>query len=397
MTMWGWTRLPLRFWVHFRRWTNPARFDTLGAMQSTACFVALAAFLAPFSLVFGQDTAIPSEPDDPPRWVTYTGTRGPGVGTHIVLISGDEEYRSEEALPQLGKILAVRHGFTCTVLFAINAETGLIDPMNQQNIPGLEALDDADLMIIATRFRDLPDDQMKHIDDYLKSGKPLIGMRTATHAFQLKSSETYAHLSNSAKGGGFGRTYLGEKWIAHHGQHGKQSTRGIMSPMGDGHAITCGIERKSIWGPTDVYAVRLPMLEACQTIVFGMVLDGMSPDSDGIAGPVNQPMMPIAWIQEREEGERAGEGAGEGGGEGMPVRTFTTTMGAATDLVSEGTRRMIVNAVFWALDMEQHIPSSGSDVRIVGTFDPSPFGFGKFVKGKTPQDHALQGDEHKDK
>src|SRR2546423_3964388 len=93
-------------------------------------------------------------------WVVSEGTEGPGKGKHIVLVSGDEEYRSEEALPQLAKILAKHHGFKCTVLFAINPDDGTIDPKNTHNIPGLEALDHADLMVIFTRFRDLPDEQM---------------------------------------------------------------------------------------------------------------------------------------------------------------------------------------------------------------------------------------------
>jgi type 1 glutamine amidotransferase len=379
-------------WAHPVRldWTSTAAAGRLIVMQSIALFVALAALVAPVSFVFGQQRAASSGADESPQWVTYTGTKGPGVGKHIVLVSGDEEYRSEEALPQLGKILALRHGFTCTVLFAIDPATGEIDPNNQQNIPGLEALDDADLMIIATRFRDLPDEQMKHIDDYLKSGKPLIGMRTATHAFAVKSSETYKHLSNNAPGGGFGRVYLGEKWIAHHGKHGQQSTRGILSPKGVGHPIARGIERYSIWGPTDVYKVRLPMPPRCETIVFGMVLDGMEQRSDGIAGPVNQPMMPVAWVQERGD-------MPDDDGTVLPSRTFTTTMGAATDLVADGTRRMIVNAVYWVMGMEDQIPRSGSDVRLVGVYEPTPFGFGGFVKGKTPADHALTKDQLKDK
>src|SRR3954454_16288300 len=118
------------------------------------------------------------------------GEQGPGRGKTVVLVSGDEEYRSEEALPQLAKILARRHGFDCTVLFAIGKD-GTIDPKRVDNIPGLEALDSADLMIIATRFRDLPDDQMKHVVDYIESGRPVIGLRTATHAFDLKRSKAY--------------------------------------------------------------------------------------------------------------------------------------------------------------------------------------------------------------
>src|SRR3989442_8385692 len=106
--------------------------------------------------------------DEP--WVVYDGGEGLGKDKHIVLVSGDEEYRSEEALPQLAKLLAKHHGFKCTVLFAINPDDGTIDPKNTHNIPGLEALDHADLMVIFTRFRDLPDEQMKHIVKYVVSG-----------------------------------------------------------------------------------------------------------------------------------------------------------------------------------------------------------------------------------
>src|SRR5947207_4637370 len=113
-------------------------------------------------------------------WVVYEGTQGPGKGKHIVLVSGDEEYRSEQALPQLAKILARRHGFKCTVLFAIDPRDGTINPL-VSNIPGLEALDNADLMVVFTRFRDLPDEQMKHIVAYVESGRPIVGLRTATH------------------------------------------------------------------------------------------------------------------------------------------------------------------------------------------------------------------------
>src|SRR5262249_42944283 len=156
----------------------------------------------------------------------------PGKGKHIVLVSGDEEYRSEEALPQLGKVLAKHHGFKCTVLFAIDPKDGTISPTKTDNIPGLETLQTADLMVIFTRFRNLPDEQMKHLVGYVESGKPIVGLRTATHAFNFKGgSSTYARYTyNSKEKGwedGFGRQVLGETWVSHHGSHGKQSTRGI--------------------------------------------------------------------------------------------------------------------------------------------------------------------------
>ena len=120
-------------------------------------------------------------------------------GKNIVLIAGDQEYRSEESIPTLAKILETRHGFHCTVLYSINRKTGAIDPSTMDNIPGLEALRKADLMIIATRFRDLPDDQMKEIVDYVESGRPIVGMRTATHAFNIKGGKKYARYSWTSK------------------------------------------------------------------------------------------------------------------------------------------------------------------------------------------------------
>ena len=147
-------------------------------------------------------------------------------------------------------------------MYAIDEESGEIAPNEQGNIPGLKALGNADLMVIATRFRNLPDEQMKEIDDYLRSGRPVIGMRTATHAFKVPKDSPYAHYSFNYHGDkqewtqGFGRVVLGETWISHHGHHKHESTRGILAPEVKGHPILRGIESGDIWGPTDVYGVR---------------------------------------------------------------------------------------------------------------------------------------------
>ncbi|MCR4414372.1 MAG: ThuA domain-containing protein [Thermoguttaceae bacterium] len=311
--------------------------------------------------------------DDP--WVVYEGKEGPGKGKHIVLVSGDEEYRSEEALVQLGRILAVRHGFKCTVLFGMDPD-GTINPTNVSNIPGLEALKTADLMIIATRFRNLPDDQMRHIVEYVEAGKPIIGMRTATHAFNIPPGKTYSKWSFNSKewDGGFGRQILGETWINHHGYHGKESTRGVVAKGMENHPIVRGCE--DIWGPTDVYTVRLPLPGDSKPLVLGQVLEGMKPTDPPVKNQKNDPMMPIAWIKTYQ---------GRGGQTG---RVFTTTMGAATDLASEGLRRLLVNASYWCLGMEDQIPAR-ANVDIVGEYRPTNFGFGKHTKGVKPSDLKL--------
>ncbi len=310
-------------------------------------------------------------------WVVYEGADGPGKGKHIVLVSGDEEYRSEEALPQLGQILAKHHGFKCTVLFAIDPKDGTIDPNKNDNIPGLEALKNADLMILFTRFRNLPDEQMKYIAEYVDSGRPILGMRTATHAFNLKS-KTFAKYSwgcTKEWPGGFGKQILGETWVNHWGQHGKQSTRGILAKDQQSNPILRGIKDGDVWGPTDVYEVHLPLPGDSTPLVLGQVLQGMKSTDEPLAGKKNDPMMPVAWTKTyKSESGKTG-------------RVFTTTMGASQDLLSEGTRRMLVNAAYWAVSMEDRIADK-ANVEIVGEYKPLPFGFRGYKKGVKPADLA---------
>jgi hypothetical protein len=311
-------------------------------------------------------------------WLVFEGEAGPGHGKQIVLVSGDEEYRSEEGLPQLAKILSKRHGFKCTVLFSIDPHDGTINPNQHDNIPGLEALRSADLMVILTRFRELPDHQMRFVVDYVESGRPVIGLRTATHAFAPKPGTTFARYGWQSKewDGGFGRQVLGETWISHHGHHGHQSTAGIIAPGMNDHPILRGIKDGDIWVPTDVYGVRLPLPAGCQPLILGQVLSGMHPGDPPVAGKQNDPMMPIAWIKPFAAPS------------GKTARTFTTTMGASQDLANEGLRRLVVNACYWAVGMEDQIPPK-SDVELVGRYAPTPFGFGKFTKGVKPADLAL--------
>src|SRR6266536_5910641 len=102
-------------------------------------------YLAAWIMIAGLAGSIRAGAKD---WVVYEGKQGPGKGKHIVFITGDEEYRSEEGMPMLARILAARHGFDCTVLFAINPADGTIDPNNQTNVVGMETLKKADLVVM---------------------------------------------------------------------------------------------------------------------------------------------------------------------------------------------------------------------------------------------------------
>jgi hypothetical protein len=302
------------------------------------------------------------------------GGDGPGKGKHIVFLAGDDEYRSEDLIPQLAKILAVHHGFKCTVLFAVNKETGEIDPGTLDNIPGLEALKRADMMVMFLRFRELPDEQMKCIIDYTNSGKPIMGLRTSTHAFNYRKSRNSPYAKYSCRSreldGGYGRQVFGETWVNHYGHHNVESTRGlIVAGMGN-EVIAKGVD--DIWGPSDVYGLTT-LTGDSKPIVMGQVLSGMNPDDK--PNPKKK-LVPVAWTKTYT------------GDTGKTARVFTTTMGHSFDLNSEGFRRLLVNACYWGMEMEDQIPAK-SKVDFVGTYNPSKIGMGKHKTGLKPSDHRL--------
>ena len=360
-------------------------------MKILYLFIPLFTFFSCQNNTTNKEPTTPTEVMDksstPPQWVTYKAKNN-AKGKKILLVSGDEEYRSEEALPMLAKILANHHGFDCTVLFAQHPEKlGLIDPNHRHNIPGLAQLSATDLMILFTRFRELPNDQMQHFEDFLRAGKPLIAIRTATHAFHFKdTTHQWRHYGFNYKGEktdwhlGFGKLVLGETWYTHHGHHKHQSTRGIIAPGAETHPITNGIENGAIWGSTDVYGIRTPMPNT-QSIILGQTINrageyekadlfyGMKETDAEIAtiNPAtkkaynpNNPMPPIAWTKNYQIPN------------GKSGQSFTSTIGASSDMLDEEVRRLFVNAAYHLLGME--VPQKAA-VGFIDTYNPTHYQF----------------------
>jgi len=309
--------------------------------------------------------------EDNPNLVVYKGERGPGLGKHIVLLAGDHEYRGEESLPELARMLAKHYGFTCSVFITTNAETGSIEP-GSSNISGLEALRSADLMIVFLRFQDFPDREMQHIVDYLDRGGPVIGLRTATHAFQIQRPDA-RFLKYTWKGvegypGGFGRQILGETWVSHYGKNHEQSSRLLLQASEADHPILRGV--KDVWVQSGGYTAN--PIEGTHVLALGQILDGMTPASPPAK---DKQQMPVAWYRSYQTSS------------GKSGRVFTTTHGASADLLNEGFRRMLVNASLWASGMESQIDAA-SDVSLVGPYQPSAFAFNGYVRGMKPGDLA---------
>lgn len=303
--------------------------------------------------------------------LVYEGTAGVGLGKHIVLIAGDHEYRSEESLPALGRLLAKHHGFKCTVLFNIDPESGEIVAGTPSSIPHLDSLKTADLAVVFLRFQDLPDEQMKHFDEYLKRGGPVVGMRTATHAFKIPAGKTYSRYSFDAKDAayelGFGHQVLGQTWVGHYGRNHQQSTRITVIDEKKSHPILRGV--KDVWVQAGAY-VGKPV--DGEILTMAQPLDGMTPDS---TPSKTQPPMPSEWTRTYKAAD------------GKEARVFTSQYGTPEDLTNDGYRRLMCNGIFWAMGMEDKI-TPDMNVATVGPFTPNTFGNQTHARGIKPAAYA---------
>ncbi len=304
--------------------------------------------------------------------LVYQGDSGPGVGKHIVFLAGDHEYRGEQTCPMLARILAKHFGFKCTVLFSLDKKTGEIVP-GSSYMPGTEALNDADLAVFFLRFQNFPADQMQPIVDYLDRAGPVVGLRTSTHAFQIPKDSTFAKYDHRFPGAdyqkGFGRQVLGETWVSHYGRNHVMSTRLDIVEAQKDHPILRGV--KHPWVQSGGYWTD-PMPDST-VLAMTQPLESMEKTSPPAAD--KQPC-PNSWTRMYS------------GKDGKQGRVFTSTSGASEDILDDDYRRMLVNACFWAVGMEDAIEPD-NDVSFVGKYNPSTFQMnaGYFV-GVKPNDLA---------
>lgn len=302
--------------------------------------------------------------------LVFEGTEGIGKRKHIVFLAGDHEYRSEESLPALARLLAKHHGFKCTVLFNIDPATGEIVAGNS-NMPGMEALDSADLAVIFLRFQAFPQEQMKHLDAYLDRGGPVVGMRTATHAFKVTGSQPFPKYSYDFKGKdyelGFGHQVLGQTWVGHYGTNHKQSTRITLVDDKKAHPILRGV--KDVWVQAGGY-VGKPI--DGEILTMAQPLNGMTAESEPDA---NKPPMPSEWTRTYKSAS------------GKTGRVFTTLYGTSEDITNDGYRRLITNGCLWAIGMEDSIKAD-LNIAFVGPFKPNTFNNGGYARGIKPEMYA---------
>jgi type 1 glutamine amidotransferase len=287
---------------------------------------------------------------------------------HIVFVIGDEEYRSEESMPMLAKIVERELGARVSLCFSVDS-AGFIDPNRLDHIEGLDELDDADLMVMFMRFRALPESEVKHILDYAESGRPMVGFRTATHAFLYPDSSEYVRLNNE-----WPTHVFGQQWITHHGHFddGAKPLTAVRKIDSVNSPILNGFEpfQAYSWlyhvdgGDWELYGDSHPLLE-------GRALRSNHEEE----GRLDQYPLenPVAWTKSYT------------GSEGNTARVFFTTLGHPYDWKEESMRKLALNGIYWALGLEDEIPNQGINASFASPYDPNNSGFGeKFKKGMRP-------------
>ena len=287
---------------------------------------------------------------------------------HIVFVMGDEEYRSEESMPMLGRILHRELGAKISLCFPLDS-AGCINPNVNNNIVGLEALKTADLMVIFTRWRELPKQQAKMITDYAESGKPIVGFRTATHTFKYNKDSTMFYLNDE-----WPAKVYGQQWITHHGHFGDNETplTSVYLKGSTNTPILNGVQPFQAY--SWLYHVdggKWKLNGNCTTFLEGKSLKSAHEK----AGKLDEyPLTnPVAWT--KSYATKSGKSA----------RVFFTTLGHPFDFKETSMRKLALNGMYWALGLEKKIPKTGVNANFVGDYSPNDSGFGeKFKKSVKP-------------
>jgi hypothetical protein len=209
----------------------------------------------------------------------------------------------------------------------------------------------------------LPDDQMEHFRNYFDAGKPLIALRTANHGFWGGTGYFKDDKPVSL------RELLGGAFIEHHGGWHREATRGMIVPENRSHPILVGVQ--DLWGPSDVYRChneKSPFPDTCTALVLGQPLVDLTRNAEPNR---DKEALPIAWTTKWV------------GNRGLSTNIFHFTMGSGKDFGDPGVRRLVVNAVYWGLGMEDAINATSS-VEPIGDYLPLESGFNYESLGVRP-------------
>lgn len=234
-------------------------------------------------------------------------------GPRVVILIGEDEYLTWETLPTFADTeLRPRH-YSVQIIHQ--------DPNDEHRFPGLvQALSDADLLVLSVRRRALPNEQLGAIRAHLEAGKPLVGVRTASHAFAVRGADQAALTKDSTRTEWttFDPDVLGGNYTGHFGSGVTTVIRAV--PQAAGHRILDGLEFGDFTSPASLYRTS-PLAPDTTPLLLGEI------PGDRVE--------PIAWTR------RYGP---------MRARIFYTSLGHPADFANPQFRRLLLNAIQWSLE-----------------------------------------------
>ena len=225
----------------------------------------------------------------------------------VVFISAESEYGAAETLPEFAHELKTKYGLYCEILQGSTEKDGRI----RHELAGLETLTNADLAVVFVRRRALAPEQMQYFRDYLAAGKPLIGLRTACHAFDTKGSAPAGY----AEWPKFDPEVLGGNYHNHYGNGPKCTVTAAANAQDN--PILAGV-KLPLTSNGSLYKVR-PLADSTKQLLVGTIPD--------------QEPEPVAWTNRYEKS-----------------RVFFTSLGHPDDFKNASFRQLLINAVFWAMN-----------------------------------------------
>lgn len=222
---------------------------------------------------------------------------------HIVFVIGEDEYKTWETLPKFAAEQLVPRGLRCTIVHA--------DAMDGNNFRGVEALKSADLLIVSVRRRSPEEKQLALIREFVAAGKPVVGIRTASHAFHTKGKHPEGH----AEWQEFDHDVLGGNYTGHHPEGSK--TKIAVADSTAKHKILEGVSVESLVGNGSLYKVS-PLAKTTEPILIGSI-EGANSE-------------PVAWTNTTSKGS-----------------VFYTSLGHPEDFSNPEFNRFLTNAVLWSL------------------------------------------------
>lgn len=224
---------------------------------------------------------------------------------HLVIVMAEDEYKTAESLPKFAK----QHlkDFQVSLVFG--------NPKERNDIPGITRLNDADIALISVRRRVLPKEQMDAVRKFVADGKPVVGIRTASHAFSLRGKQPPEGL------------FAWESWDAdinggsYTNHYGNNLQAHFYKAKGAEHPILTGINDQEFPCGGSLYK-SAPLGKKTTTLMMGRV--------------EGQPPEPVAWTNTHT-----------GGG-----RVFYTSLGHVKDFEQPAFQQLLRNGIYWAAGLD---------------------------------------------